>query len=150
MNAQQRILKAIGERGLWKPIGKIHTWFYRASGGRLGHTAGGIRNLLLNTTGRRSGTARTVALAYLADGDDWVLVASNGGSDHPPAWWLNLKAEPRATIQVGSETIEVVASDAEGDERARLWGLLTRYNPPYAAYEQMTSRRIPVVVLRRR
>ena len=149
MNTQQRILKAIGERGLWKPIGKVHTWFYRVSGGRIGHTAGGIRNLLLTTTGRRSGEQRTVALAYLADGDTFVLVASNGGRDQHPAWWLNLQGEPRATIQVGRETIGVVAREAEGEERTRLWSMLTRYNPPYAAYEQMTKRRIPVVVLRR-
>jgi len=150
MNAQQRLLKAIGERGLWKPIGKLHTWIYRTSGGRLGASAAGITNLLLTTVGRRSRQARTVALAYLADGETWVLVASNGGSDHPPAWWFNLQAEPTATIQVGPQTIDVIARDADGAVRDRLWEALKRYNPPYAAYEQMTRRRIPVVVLRRR
>jgi deazaflavin-dependent oxidoreductase (nitroreductase family) len=149
MTTQERILKAIGERGLWKPIGKIHTWLYRLSGGRLGHTAGGISNLLLTTRGRRSGESRTVALAYMKDGDTYVLVASNGGSSRHPAWWLNLCQDPRATIQVAAETTEVEAREAEGEERARLWAALIRYNPPYAAYERMTSRRIPVVVLRR-
>jgi F420H(2)-dependent quinone reductase len=149
MTTQQRLLKAIGQLGLWKPIGKIHSALYRATDGRIGHSAGAIRNLLLTTTGRRSGEARTVALAYLADGDDLVIVASNGGSDKPPAWWRNLQAEPRATVQVGRDTFPVAARDAEGDERARLWEMLKRYNPPYAAYEQMTSRLIPVVVLRR-
>lgn len=144
-----RIIKAIGERGLWKRIGRVHTWIYRTSGGRVGHAAGGMSNLLLTTTGRQSGAPRTVPLTYLADGDDLILVASNGGNTHHPAWWLNLAKQPRAEVQVGTQRFNVVASQAEGEERTRLWQAVTRYNPMYAEYEKMTKRRIPVVVLRR-
>ena len=150
MDAKLRLLKAMGESGMWKGVGKVHTWVYRATGGRIGQTAGHITNLLLTTTGRRSGAARTVALAYMADGDNWILVASNRGADRHPAWWLNLKGDPNATIEIGRESIEVAARETQGEERARLWSLLTRYNPPYASYEKMTARRIPVVVLERR
>jgi len=149
MDAKLRLMKAMGEAGMWKGIGRVHTWLYRATGGRVGHTAGHITNLLLTTTGRRSGAARTVALAYMADGDNWILVASNGGSDHHPAWWLNLKSAPAATVEIGSQRITVVARAAKGAERDRLWARLTRYNPPYASYEKMTARSIPVVVLER-
>jgi deazaflavin-dependent oxidoreductase (nitroreductase family) len=150
MSAKLRILKAMGESGMWKGIGRVHTWLYRATGGRVGHTAGHIKNLLLTTRGRRSGEHRTVALAYFVDGDHWILVASNGGADRHPAWWLNLRDDPDATIEVGRERIPVVGHAAHGEERARLWPLLTRYNPPYASYEKITARRIPVVVLARR
>jgi len=150
MSAKLRILKAMGESGMWKGIGRAHTWLYRATGGRVGHRAGHITNLLLTTKGRKSGAPRTVALAYMADGDTWVLVASNGGADRHPAWWLNLQSDPAATIEIGRERIPATAREAHGAERERLWPLLTRYNPPYASYEKITARRIPVVVLERR
>jgi len=149
MDAKLRLLKAMGESGMWKGIGRVHTWLYRATGGRIGHTAGHLTNLLLTTKGRRSGTERTVALVYMADGDKWILVASNGGADRHPAWWLNLKGDPHASIEIGSKRINVVGRESQGEERDRLWPLLTRYNPPYAIYKQMTARRIPVVVLER-
>jgi deazaflavin-dependent oxidoreductase (nitroreductase family) len=149
VDAKLRLLKAFGESGIWKGIGKMHGWLYRTSGGRIGASAGNIKNLLLTTTGRRSGESRTVPLAYLPDGGRWILVASNGGADRHPAWWLNLGREPRATIQLGREQIRVCAREAEGAERDRLWPLLTRYNPMYARYEKITARRIPVVVLER-
>ncbi len=150
MDAKLRVLKAMGESGMWKGIGKVHTWLYRTTGGRIGHATGPIRNLLLTTRGRKSGEERTVALAYMADGDRWILVASNGGGDRHPAWWLNLEVEPKASIEVGAERIDVDARQAAGAERADLWSRLTRYNPPYASYEKMTARPIPVVVLERR
>jgi deazaflavin-dependent oxidoreductase (nitroreductase family) len=146
---QLRALKVLGESGFWRVFGRLHTGLYRATGGRIGHATGGLTHLLLTTTGRRSGAPRTVPLTYLGDGDAFVLVASNGGSDRHPAWWLNLEREPRATVQVGHETIQVVARTATPEERARLWPRLTAGNPFYARYEQITRRRIPVVVLRR-
>lgn len=86
----------------------------------------------------------------MEDAARWILVASNGGSDDHPAWWLNLRANPEATIEVGRETIPVTAQLAQGDERAQLWSRLTRYNPVYASYQKITDRRIPVVILERR
>ena len=144
----QRLLKAAGESGLWKPTGRLHAWLYRVTGGRLGHRAGHITNLLLTTTGRKSGQARTVTLTYMAEGESYVLVASNGGADRHPVWWLNLQKNPRAQVQVGSEIFRVVAAEADAMERARLWPKLKAYNPFYAQYEQITERHIPVVVLK--
>jgi F420H(2)-dependent quinone reductase len=74
------VLKLVGESPVWRVTGRLHAALYRATGGRIGHAAGRITNLLLTTTGRRSGQPRTVPLAYLADGDRFVVVASNGGA----------------------------------------------------------------------
>lgn len=142
------LLKLVGESGLWRVVGRLHTRVYRLTGGRIGHHSGAFANLLLTTTGRRSGRARTVTLTYMPDGDTYVLVASNGGTDQHPAWWLNLQAMPEAEVQVGDATVRVVARTAERAERARLWPMLKAYNPFYAAYEELTTREIPVVILR--
>ena len=143
-----RLLKAVAERGMWPAFGTVHAWVYRRSGGRLGHRLGRFTTLLLTTTGRKSGAARTVPLTYLPDGRTYVIVASNGGADRAPALWLNLRHTPRARIQVGRETLEVHAAEADADERRRLWPLVTAYNPAYASYAQITHRPIPVVILR--
>jgi deazaflavin-dependent oxidoreductase (nitroreductase family) len=84
----------------------------------------------------------------MPDGDGYVLVASNGGADRDPAWWLNLKEHPKARIQVGSRCLEVVAARADEAERARLWPRLKQTNPFFGWYEQITKREIPVVILR--
>ena len=150
MTSRQRILKAIGESPFWRITGRIHTAIFRATAGRIGHSAGGITNLLLTTTGRKSGEPRTVPLAYIEDGDRFVVVASNGGSDRPPAWWGNLRQRSDALVELGGTKIPVVAREASDEERARLWPELKRVNPFYGEYEQITSRRIPVVILSRR
>lgn len=144
----RRALKVFGESGLWKVISAVHTRVYRATRGLIGHRAAGLASLLLTTTGRRSGAARTVALTYVPDGDDFVVVASNGGADRHPAWWLNLRQSPRATVQVGATVLPVTAHAADAAERARLWPKLTAANPFYARYELLTTRAIPVVILR--
>jgi deazaflavin-dependent oxidoreductase (nitroreductase family) len=146
----RRTLKVFGESGLWKVISAVHTWIYRATKGRLGHQAAGLASLLLTTTGRRSGHTRTVALTYVPDGRDYVVVASNGGADRHPAWWLNLQAAPEATVQVGADVMPITAHAANPEERRRLWPKLTAANPFYTRYELLTSRSIPVVVLRPR
>lgn len=149
MSASLRFLKMLGESGFWKGVGRLHLKLYRWSGGRIGHSAGGVPSLLLTTVGRKSGEPRTVALAYMPDGNDYVIVASNGGADRHPAWWLNLEKAPRARVQVGRDTAEVVAVRAEGKERARLWSKLTAVNPFFSRYEKITRREIPIVILRR-
>ncbi len=146
----RRALKLFGESGIWKVISAVHTWLYRVTRGRIGHEAGGLASLLLTTTGRRSGTKRTVALTYVPDGDDYVVVASNGGADRHPAWWLNLQTAPAAIVQVGPDVVPVVAHAADPAERQRLWPTLTAANPFYSRYELLTARAIPVVVLRPR
>jgi deazaflavin-dependent oxidoreductase (nitroreductase family) len=85
----------------------------------------------------------------MPDGRRFVLVASNGGSDRHPAWWLNLASSPTASVQVSGETFGVAARRAHGDEHLRLWTALKRFNPFYAQYERLTEREIPVVILER-
>ena len=133
----------------WRNVTRIHSAVYRWSGGRLGARLAGIPMLLLTTLGRTSGLRRTLPLAYLADGDDFVVVASNGGQEVDPAWWRNLQQTPEAQVQVGKESFRVRARLAGPAERARLWPLLTKANPAWATYEKNTKRPIPVVVLGR-
>lgn len=147
MTGAQKFWKFLGESSFYKNVGKLHTRFYRLTGGRLGHRTAGITNLLLTTTGRRSGEQRTCPLSYLEDGGRFVLIASNGGNEKHPAWYLNLKAAPRAIVEAGPRRVDVVATTATGEERARLWSAAVRSNPQYAMYESITPREIPVVVL---
>jgi deazaflavin-dependent oxidoreductase (nitroreductase family) len=133
----------------WQWFGNAHRAIYRMTNGRLGSSLVGRPMLLLTTTGRKSGEARTTPLSYLRDGDDCIIVASNNGGDKHPAWWLNLEASPKAEIKVGSEEWAVEGVRAEGEAHARLWPMLIEYNPQYAGYKAKTSRDIPVVILRR-
>ena len=103
--------------------------------------------LLLNTTGRKSGKPRTVPLLYVRDGDAFVVVASNGGSDYTPAWWLNLQSDPQAEVEIGRERTQITARQASFDEHARLWPKFTSGFPGYAKYAAKTARKIPVVIL---
>ena len=134
---------------LWRLVGALHRGVYRGSGGRLGARMAGLDMLLLTTTGRKSGQERVQPLSYMADGRDLVIVASNGGSDAHPAWWLNLEALPQARVRAGREDFEVRAILASSEARERLWPLLTEYNPPYASYQLKTERELPVIILRR-
>ena len=131
-------------------VGKIHTRLFRLTGGRLGARGGGLDHLLLTTTGKKSGKPRTVPLTYLRDGESFVLVASNGGSDKPPAWYHNLKADPAVRLEVGGRRMEATAREAGPEERDRLWPLLKDYNPFYRDYEEIADRTIPVIVCRPR
>ncbi len=143
------MLAWIAKTRFWARVGRVHGAIYRWSGGRIGMYAGGLSHLLLTTVGRRSGAERTVPLTFLRDDDRLVLVASNGGAERHPAWWLNLEAAPNARVRVGSEEFAVRAAAATGQERDRLWARLTEYNPFYRRYATITARRIPVVVLTR-
>jgi deazaflavin-dependent oxidoreductase (nitroreductase family) len=119
---------------------------YRLSGGRLSNKVKGAPVLLLDHVGRKSGQARTAPLLYLRDDGDLVLVASRGGSDATPAWWLNLKAHPETTVQIGRERQSVRAREATAEEKARLWPRLVEMYPDYAIYQTRTERPIPVVL----
>jgi len=126
---------------------KLHRFLYRVSGGRIGGRVVGMPVLMLTTTGRKSGAPRTNVLTYLSHGRASVVFASNAGEPRHPAWWLNLAADPHATVQRGQEVMPVVAREAEGEERARLWDEVVRTEAGYAVYAERTTRRIPVVVL---
>ncbi len=104
--------------------------------------------LLLTTTGRKSGRPRTTPLNYLQDGESKVIVASNGGNDQHPAWYLNLRAKPDVEVQVGRERKRARAEVAVGEERARLWPLLVQMYSGYGEYQKEMKRTIPVVILR--
>lgn len=125
-------------------------WLYRRSGGRIGGKMFGVPVLLLTTTGRKSGRSWTVPLMYQPEGDGWVLIASNGGSPRHPAWWLNLRSRPDSVVQIGRDTYPVTAAQASGADRDRLWRRMADMYKGYDAYERKTTRKIPVVVLRRR
>jgi deazaflavin-dependent oxidoreductase (nitroreductase family) len=133
-------------------FGQHHVRAYRETNGERGYHWRGTTILLLTTKGRVSGEDHTTPLIYREDGEreGWVVVASKGGSPDHPDWYKNLEATPEATVQVKGDRIPVRAESASGDERARLWRLMTEVWPAYDRYQNKTDREIPVVVLRRR
>ena len=132
----------------YRNFGRFHTWIYRLSGGRiLGSVGLGRRILLLPTTGRRSGAKRTTPLVYMADGERFVIYGSNGGRETPPAWLLNLEANPEAEVEVGRRRVTVRAHRAQGEEEATLMPRAHAYNPHWAGYQKHAQRRIPLMVL---
>lgn len=129
-------------------VSRIHVALFRLTRGRVGGTIGkNLPVLLLTTIGRKSGKRRTTPLLYVEDGGRYVIVASVGGAPKHPAWYLNLRAEPNATIEVGGRTLAVRGETAGPEERVRLWQALTRMYPTYDAYQSRTTRIIPVVAL---
>jgi deazaflavin-dependent oxidoreductase (nitroreductase family) len=131
-------------------FGEEHVRVYRETGGERGYHWRGTTILLLTTRGRTSGEDRTTPLIHRTDGERWVIVASKGGAPANPSWFENLQADPEARIEVKGEQIPVLASTAQGEERARLWKLMCEVWPAYADYQTKTQREIPVVVLTRR
>ena len=125
----------------------LHASLFRATDGRIGGRMLGSPVLLLVATGRKSGRGRTTPLLYLEDGGRYVIVASNGGATKHPVWWLNLRANPDATVEIGGRKTRVRATEAQGGEKARLWKELVRMYPSYENYQERTDREIPVVLL---
>ncbi len=136
------------QRTTMRWISGLHDFWYRLTNGLVGGNILGSPILLLTTTGRKSGKRYTTPLLYLRDGEDLVIVASNNGSDRDPDWWRNLVASPRANAQIMGKHEDVIAHEATGEERSRLWAEITRRFPIYRVYERRTRREIPVVVLR--
>lgn len=129
---------------------RVHERIYKATDGRLGHRMIGVPTLLLRTTGRRSGATRTNGLVYARDGDDYLVVPSVGGADTPPGWLHNLKADPNVEVQIGRERIRGTARVVERSDPGfeRLWKIVDENNRGrYTAYQEKTSRPIPVVVV---
>ena len=141
------------------PYLKVHKYVYERTDGRIGKHSGGVPALLLTTTGRKSGLPRTNGLTYCRDRGDYIVVASNGGGDRPPAWLLNLQADPRVTLRVGRRVFPATARVATDEEQAYLWPLVNRTNRGlaplfhpgvtgrYDVYQRNTTRKIPVVIL---
>jgi deazaflavin-dependent oxidoreductase (nitroreductase family) len=122
---------------------------FRANEGRVGGPFEGRPLLLLHHTGARTGVERVNPLAYQKLEKGWAVFGSKGGAPTNPDWYHNLVANPRARVEVGTETFDVVARVAEGEERDRVWEEQKRLMPGFADYENRTARPIPVVVLER-
>ena len=127
---------------------KLHIWLYRVSGGKVAGFVSGLPVLLLTSTGAKSGQLRTTPLGYFAHDGGYIIVASNAGFSTHPAWYHNLKATPQAQVEIGAEKIAVTAEVLNDADRAQLWPSLLATAPAYKAYEQKTTRQIPLVLLR--
>jgi deazaflavin-dependent oxidoreductase (nitroreductase family) len=131
-------------------FGKEHVDRYVATDGEEGHDwARGAPVLILTTVGRRSGKARSTPLIYGRNGDDHLVVASQGGAPVPPAWYLNLQANPAVTVQVKGDVFAARARTAAAEEKPGLWKIMTSIWPDYDQYQERTDREIPVVILER-
>jgi deazaflavin-dependent oxidoreductase (nitroreductase family) len=130
-------------------FGQEHVRRYLQTDGAEGHDWQGTTVLILTTTGWPSGDSRSTPLIYGKHGEDYVVVASKGGAEEHPAWYLNLSVEPEVTVQVRENRFRARARTAAPDEKSELWGLMTDRWPAYDEYQQKTAREIPVVVLER-
>jgi deazaflavin-dependent oxidoreductase (nitroreductase family) len=139
----------IGARGM-RTIGKLNVPVYRLSGGRIGGKVGDGPVLLLTTTGRRSGEPRTAPVLYLAHGDAMILIDTNGGNERLPAWSHNLKAEPRAEVEIGRRKLAVTARVAAGAEREELWRACSTQYSGFDEYAEWLRRTPSVWVLESR
>ncbi len=122
---------------------------FRARGGKLGGPFEGTPMLLLHHKGAKSGADRVNPVMYRPVGDRFVIFASKGGAPTNPDWYYNLHAHPQTSVEVGTETIPVVARVADDAEREPIWEAHKRDNPGFGEYEKKTSRQIPVVILER-
>jgi F420H(2)-dependent quinone reductase len=129
---------------------RVHDTVYRKTNGWIGHRTLGIPSLLLHTVGAKTGKARTTSLTYARDGDDYLVVASKSGAPQAPGWYHNLRKNPNVEINVGPRRFGVTARPVlpADPEYSRLWQIVNKNNSNrYAAYQEKTSRPIPVVVL---
>jgi deazaflavin-dependent oxidoreductase (nitroreductase family) len=128
----------------------VHSGIYRATGGKLLGRMGQSPILLLNSVGRKSGKKCATPLLYVVDGEGFVIIASQGGTPSHPAWYLNLKANPDATVEVGDRKVRVWAEEEGGEENERLWQKMAEMYPTYDDYQKKTKREIPLLVLQPR
>lgn len=126
----------------FRVLSAVHAFFYRRG---IGRSAGRHQQVLLTTTGRKSGKPKTVALGALKHGHGWIVIASFGGADAHPSWWLNLVANPQATLQVNDQVQPVRLREiTDPQEYDRMWNEVISRAPQYAGYRKKTSRRIPL------
>ena len=132
-------------------FGPEHTKRYLETDGEVGHDwQPGVPALILTTTGRRSGEERPIPLIYGMNGENPMVVASKGGADHPPAWYLNMRDQPDVQVQIRGDSFTASARDATPEEKPELWKQMAQIWPDYDNYQRKTDREIPVVVLERR
>jgi deazaflavin-dependent oxidoreductase (nitroreductase family) len=133
----------------WKHFGKVHKLIYRLTGGRIGARMGWIDVALVETVGRKTGQPRCVPIACYPYRDSIVVSASNSGKESHPAWYLNMRANPAVTVQLGKERYRAVAEDVAEEERAALWEKIVQLNKHQGEYLDKAERKIPLVWLRR-
>jgi len=126
----------------------IHFLLIRLTQGWIGSKLGTQTILLLETIGRKSGQPRVIPIAYFFHEGIYLIVESNWGKDRHTHWYLNLLKNPRAALEVNGQKITAEAHEAQGDEYARLWKFATERHPPYLRYQEMTKRRIPIMVFK--
>jgi deazaflavin-dependent oxidoreductase (nitroreductase family) len=126
---------------------RLHAWVYRRSGGRILGRLGGQPVLLLQTTGRRSGQTRTSPVQYISHGEDFAIAAADHGARHPPAWYLNLRADGRARVRVKSKEFDVTARETSGDERTELWDKLIAANRYLSKVQSKAGRQLPLLIV---
>jgi F420H(2)-dependent quinone reductase len=130
-----------------KWMSRINTWLYKRTNGKLGGKfLQGAPVALLTTTGRKTGQPRVSPLLYMRDGDRVIVVASHGGREKNPMWYLNLKANPQVSVQIKDEVLQLRARDASDEERAKYWPQLVKMYSSYEDYQSWTERTIPIVI----
>jgi deazaflavin-dependent oxidoreductase (nitroreductase family) len=143
-------MSSLGNRALMAFV-KVHDTLYRRTNGWIGHRIPGAPpSLMLHTIGAKTGQPRSILLAYYRDGNDYLVVASNGGADRNPAWYHNLRAQPKVEINLGRRRLAVTADILlpEDPDYARLWQICDSKNGGrYNSYQNATKRPIPVVRL---
>jgi deazaflavin-dependent oxidoreductase (nitroreductase family) len=133
----------------FRTFARGHTRLLVRTRGRPSWTGPRLRFLVLETRGRRSGLARSVVLLYMPDGEDFIVIASNFGGEHPPAWWTNLSAHPDAAVHVSGRSIPVRARALAGPERDAMIERAVSYNRQWRGYTQTVRRELPIVRLER-
>ena len=140
------MLRKVG-MALLRGVLAVQVWVYRRTKGRLAGSMGGTPVLLLTTTGRKSGASRTRPVGFLPDGERFLVCGSNGGADRSPAWALNLRSHPDATVEVGARTLSVVATEVTGAEYEDVWARYVAAYPGFAGYRTKTQRHLPIFIL---
>ena len=128
-------------------MGRLHAWLWRLTRGRFVARIGAAPFLLLTSKGRKTGKPRTTPLLYFHDGDDLIVIASFGGNDLHPAWYLNLEDFPEAEVRIRGERRRVTSHQLSTDEKKRIWPRLVKLYPQFGVYQQRTSREIPMLKL---
>ena len=128
-------------------IGRLHAWLWKHAGGKLGDAFGRAPFMMLTTKGRKTGRLRTTPVLYLQDGADLIVVASFGGNDMHPAWYLNLQCCAEAEVIVKGERRRLLAHRVSPEEKKLIWPRLVKMYPNFDGYQQRTSREIPLLRL---
>lgn len=149
---QYTLRKSALEKGkpmkwIFKIFFMIHKGLYRLSGGRIGGKVQGAEVLLLSTIGRKTGKKRVTPLMFIRENESFVVTAYNGGQPSLPGWYFNIQAGSPVEVQIMNRTYSVIASEADSDQRTKLYERFMKVNEHFARYDEQTARDIPVIIL---